>query len=190
MWNLYFLWIHEPSLTPPLLLKCLLGYIKPGKWEIMHLCVKSVNFASFCDFSIECLKWSDSVVFFVFYFIISDINYSICICNLLLSLGITVHKTGLKPTLKAPALELFTRGCRFYRELLRPVLNAHIVLCIHYARFSDIHLHNCQTYTQIRIPCTTCYYHKINMVMQYTGYIIEQLWKKSFNSDWSTITPI
>ena len=43
---------------------------KPLRWEVMYLCVRGIDFASFYDFSIVFRNCSYCVVFFVFYFII------------------------------------------------------------------------------------------------------------------------
>jgi len=41
---------------------------KPGKWAVMSLCVRGIDFGSFFDFSIGVWKCSDRVIFFVFHF--------------------------------------------------------------------------------------------------------------------------
>jgi hypothetical protein len=45
---------------------------RSGKWEVMYLCLISIHFAFFYDFSIGFWTCSGSVVFFIFYFIIYD----------------------------------------------------------------------------------------------------------------------
>ena len=47
---------------------------KPGKWTFMYLCVRSIYLFSFYDFFIGLWKWSDSVVFLFFIFIMHVIN--------------------------------------------------------------------------------------------------------------------
>ena len=57
--------------------------IKPGKWAVMYLCVRSVDLASFCDFSIGFLNCSDSVVFSVFlldFWTVPTVWYSLFFC--------------------------------------------------------------------------------------------------------------
>jgi len=47
--------------------------MKPGKWVIMYLGVKGIDFASFYDFSIWYWNCSYSVVIFVLHFIVNNI---------------------------------------------------------------------------------------------------------------------
>ena len=57
-------WAYKTSLTLPLLIEVPV----PGKWAVMCLCVKSIDFASFYHFAACFWNSSDSVVFFVFPF--------------------------------------------------------------------------------------------------------------------------
>jgi hypothetical protein len=67
---------HKTNLTLPLFIKsctkpgkwevmylCVRG-IKPEKWEVMYLCVRGINCAFYYNFSIGSWNCSDSVVFF------------------------------------------------------------------------------------------------------------------------------
>ena len=60
-------WSHKTSLTQIFFYWSV--YNKPGEWEVMYLCVRGFNFASFYNFSIRFWNCSDSVVFFVYHFI-------------------------------------------------------------------------------------------------------------------------
>lgn len=42
---------------------------KPGQWVVMNMRVRGISFASFYEFSVGFLKYSDSVVFCAFHFI-------------------------------------------------------------------------------------------------------------------------
>ena len=43
-------------------------WTKSGKWTVMYMCPRDIDFVSFYDFSIEFWNCSDSVVFLVFVF--------------------------------------------------------------------------------------------------------------------------
>jgi hypothetical protein len=52
-------WALTTSLTPP----------KPGKWSVMYLCARGIDFASIYDCSINLWNCSDSAISgFVFYY--------------------------------------------------------------------------------------------------------------------------
>ena len=68
-------WAHKTSLTPTTFYWS--ACTKPEKWAVIYLCVRGIDFASFCNFSIgfwwyfwfffsRFLNCSNSVVFFVF----------------------------------------------------------------------------------------------------------------------------
>jgi hypothetical protein len=45
------IWGHTTSLTPPTFV--LYAFNQPGKWAVMYLCVRGINFASLYDFDIS-----------------------------------------------------------------------------------------------------------------------------------------
>jgi len=51
-------------------------YAMSGKWVVVYLCVKGMNFASFYDFDIWFWNGSSSVVFLVLHFIPCDFSFA------------------------------------------------------------------------------------------------------------------
>jgi len=73
---------RKNSLTPPLYFEVAVpNCTKSGQWAVTYLCVRGIDFASFCDFSIVFWNCSDSVVFCGFFSFLYWIEDQCDICS-------------------------------------------------------------------------------------------------------------
>jgi hypothetical protein len=126
------IWGHTTSLTPPTFV--LYAFNKPGKWAVMYLCVRGINFASLYDFDI-----SFGIVPTVFFHIPSPfIIYS----TLPVLKGLILNFEGQLPTLPGhlSSPPVFsgvhvTRSlvlCVYFVDRFYVVASQHTIFCMHH----------------------------------------------------------